>query len=107
MAMHVLSDVMLEGGLKPSGGKNLGGEGIEKRFKRLRILDPYRKPPQVGEARSLRCTREPWLRNSAKQLDVSSQDVFPDVSSGRSKRSQMTVYQKHRSLLNRKVMYRG
>ena len=27
---------------------------------------PYRKPTQVGEASSLRCTGEPWRRNSAK-----------------------------------------
>ncbi len=27
---------------------------------------PYRKPTQVGEARSLRCSSDPWRRNSAK-----------------------------------------
>src|SRR5690606_28687167 len=26
---------------------------------------PYRKPTQVGEARSLRCSSDPWRRNSA------------------------------------------
>ncbi len=29
--------------------------------------EPYRKPTQVGEASSLRCTREPSFRNSAIQ----------------------------------------
>ena len=29
-------------------------------------LRPYRKPTQVGEARSLRCSSDPWRRNSAK-----------------------------------------
>ena len=52
---------------KLSGRVNIRGEGIKKRFKRLRIIDPYYKPTQVGEARSLRCTREPSFRNSAKQ----------------------------------------
>jgi len=37
------------------------------------------KPTQVDRASSLRGTGEPSLRNSAKKLDVSSQDVFPDT----------------------------
>ena len=30
------------------------------------FVRPYRKPTQVGEARSLRCSSDPWRRNSAK-----------------------------------------
>ena len=37
---------------------------------RLDIWNPYRKPPQVDEARSLRGTSESSLRNSAKKLGV-------------------------------------
>src|SRR5262245_10981935 len=36
--------------------KSLGGECCNR---------PYRKPTQVGEARSLRCSSDPWRRNSA------------------------------------------
>ena|GEM_PF-405535 len=41
------------------------------------ILRPYLKPTQVDWASSLRRTGEPSLRNSAKQLDVTSGDVSP------------------------------
>ena len=43
------------------------GRDNQEKLLGLRYKHPYRKPTQVGEARSLRCTREPSLRNSAKQ----------------------------------------
>ncbi len=41
--------------------------GVDTREKLLgeRPMCPYRKPTQVGEASSLRCTSETWSRNSA------------------------------------------
>ena len=42
-------------------------------------MKPYRKPTQVGEASSLRRTSDSSLRNSAKQLGVTSGDTLPDL----------------------------
>jgi hypothetical protein len=41
--------------------------GVDTREKLVgeRLRCPYRKPTQVGEASSLRCTSETWSRNSA------------------------------------------
>jgi len=43
----------------------------------LDLIISVLKPTQVDRASSLRGTGEPSLRNSAKKLDVSSQDVLP------------------------------
>ena len=50
---------------------------LERRVLREKLLKcayaaPYRKPPQVDEARSLRGTGDSSLRNSAKKLGVTS-----------------------------------
>jgi hypothetical protein len=50
------------------------------------LIQPYRKPKQVGWARSLRLSGEGTLRNSAKKLDVTSGDILPDTTSGCNKR---------------------
>jgi hypothetical protein len=47
----------LQGFPKLAAEKSLAGECPVR---------PYRKPTQVGEARSLRCSSDPWRRNSAK-----------------------------------------
>jgi len=82
----------------------------------------YRKPTQVDGLRILRCTREPLFRNSAKKLGVTSGYAspapFPSQIFSKEKFATgkvldtanvyfVTVYQKHRSLQNRKVTYRG
>ena len=64
-----------------SGTPILSGERDKARYQenllRLILFYPYRKPTQVDRASSPRGTGESSLRNSAKQLDVSSQDVSP------------------------------
>ncbi len=79
----------------------------QEKLLKLVLSYPYRKPTQVNRASSLRGTGEPSLRNSAKNLDVSSRDVFPDANRGAAKETLATVYQKHRSLQTRKGKYRG
>ena len=49
---------------------------------KINIIVIVPKPTQVDRASSLRGTGEPSLRNSAKNLDVSSRDVFPVWFSG-------------------------
>ena len=83
----------------PSVGR-LGRKGLknsreaQERYSEKRCEEyerrPYRKPTQVDEERILRPTGE----------GVPSKD-------GRSEKAQATVYQKHRSLLKRKLKYRG
>ena len=47
------------------------------------------------------------VKELGKTASVTSGDALSDFTSDRSERSQATVYQKRRSLPNRKVMYRG
>ena len=68
----------LDGGKDPSKGETGRREedfGRPQGFPKLAAekspaweqpVRPYRKPTQVGEARSLRCSSDPWRRNSAK-----------------------------------------
>ena len=73
---------------------------------KAKIRCPYRKPTQVGEEGILRPTGEGLLRNSAKCVrNFGRRIAHSDM--GRSEEGQATVYQKHRSLLNRKMTYRG
>lgn len=52
---------------------------------KVNIIVIVPKPTQVDRASSPRGTGEPSLRNSAKNLDVSSRDVFPALNcAGRS-----------------------
>ena len=72
---------------------------------------PYRKPTQVGEMSILRCRdnyAQGTRQNSRCNFGINLADAF-DLSYcvGCSERLQATVYQKHRSMLNRKVMYIG
>ena len=75
----------------------------------LIILYPYRKPTQVVEAKSLRCASETTSRNSANWPRNLGRRGAQGVHSpkGFNKEAAATVYQKHSSLLNRKMMYRG
>ena len=73
---------------RTSVGKSAMLCGEKRREEYLRC--PYRKPTQVDEERILRPTGE-----------------GEPEKSGRSEKAQATVYQKHRSLLNRKMTYRG
>ncbi len=62
---------------------------LREKSLRLGKQDPYRKPPQVDEASSLRGTGDSSLRNSAKKLGVTSGEALPAWSSdwaGRSER---------------------
>ena len=67
----------LAGGKDPAIGEtgrralDLSSQGFsklaaKKSLARECCVRPYRKPTQVGEARSLRCSSDPWRRNSAK-----------------------------------------
>ena len=67
-------------------------------------MSPYRKPTQVDEERILRPTGEALLRNSAKCTRNFGRRV---ARNGRRELAQATVYQKHRSMQNRKVRYMG
>ena len=58
----------LETGVRgPRGNPTPERSGVDTREKLggERPVRPYRKPTQVGEASSLRCTSETWSRNSA------------------------------------------
>ena len=65
------------------------------------------KLTQVGGASSLRRSGECWLRNSAKwPRKFAIRGASGVTAGGHSKSAPATVYQKHRSLLTRKWMYR-
>ena len=69
------------------------------------------KLTQVGETRSLRRSGERWLRNSAKwprkfAIRGALGGCIYIAAEGHSKSVATTVYQKHRTLLTRKRMYR-
>jgi hypothetical protein len=66
------------------------------------------KPPQVGEARSLRRAGDLSLRNSANcPRNFGRRGPGGGDFAGRSTAAQATVYHKHRSLRSRKTPYRG
>ncbi len=74
-------------------------------LRRQAILVPVPKPTQVGEARSLRGSREPSLRNSAKwfrnfgiRIALWLVGLRTEGLGGRSESAQATVYQKHRTV---------
>ena len=70
---------------------------------------PYRKPTQVGGCEMYQGVRENHCLGT-RQKSGRNFGIRPGCtreSATRSERLQATVYQKHRSLLNRKVMYRG
>ena len=85
--------------------------GAKKQFLRCDYKGPYRKPTQVGEMKILRRTEERALRNSAKCTRNFGRSVASAPgqtgSGGCREMAQATVYQKHRSLRNCKVTYRG
>ena len=73
---------------------------------------PYRKPTQVDEANSLRCSRQLGRRNSANQprnfgiRGASGREYGQyGASGGRRETAEATVYQKHRAMLTRKWTY--
>ena len=73
---------------------------------------PYRKPTQVDEANSLRCSRQLGRRNSANQPRnfgirgaPRGQDGQSEAAGGRRETAEATVYQKHRAMLTRKWTY--
>ncbi len=71
---------------------------------------PYRKPTQVGGLNMLRRSGELTLRNSAKCTRNFGRSVAlggVKLTGGCRESAQATVYQKHRSLRNCKVTYRG
>jgi hypothetical protein len=59
---HFLKAEMRTGGLSPQTDRN---HTAEKNFVREKFISPYRKPTQVDGMSILRCSSEPWLRNSA------------------------------------------
>ena len=73
---------------------------------------PYRKPTQVDEANSLRCSRQLGRRNSANQPRnfgirgaSARQREQREAYGGRRETAEATVYQKHRAMLTRKWTY--
>ena len=59
---HFLKAEMRTGELSSQTDHN---HTAEKSFVRERFIGPYRKPTQVDGMSILRCSSEPWLRNSA------------------------------------------
>ena len=75
-------------------------------------VGPYRKPTQVDEANSLRCSRQLGRRNSANQPRnfgirgaSDGQREQREAVGGRRETAEATVYQKHRAMLTRKWTY--
>ena len=96
---------------RKSARKSGQGERPESQEKPLKICkrDPYRKPTQVDGHEMCQGVRENH-RLGTRQSSGRNFGIRPGCSREgvtRSERLQPTVYQKHRSLLNRKVMYRG
>ncbi len=52
-------------------------------------------------------TRQIGLVTSGEEVPLIVIGLAPGANGGRSEAAQTTVYQKHRSLLKRKLMYRG
>ena len=83
----------------------------EKPLREFRYC-PYRKPTQVDEANSLRCSRQLGRRNSANQprnfgIRGASDGEYEQYGAvgGRRETAEATVYQKHRAMLTRKWTY--
>ncbi len=96
---------------RKSARKSGQGERTGSQEKPLRLFerDPYRKPTQVDGHEMCQGVRENH-RLGTRQYSGRNFGIRPGCSREgvtRSERLQPTVYQKHRSLQNRKVMYRG
>src|SRR5688500_8289081 len=82
---------------------------VQENLLRVKALVTVLKLTQVGETSSLRRSGERWLRNSAiwpRNFGIRGTFGSFKASEGHSKSVPATVYQKHRSLLTRKWMYR-
>ena len=49
----------------PARAATEANQAVKKNFVWESANNPYRKPTQVDELNILRCSSEPWLRNSA------------------------------------------
>ena len=85
---------------------------IQENLLKVEAIVTVLKLTQVGESRRLRRSGEHWLRNSAKwprKFAIRGAlfgFYFIAARESHSKSASATVYQKHRTLLTRKRMYR-
>ena len=106
---HACPRLRTRGGLRPEAASRWTVPGKTPKGAEA---GPYRKPTQVDEANSLRCSRQLGRRNSANQprnfgIRGASEGQYEQYEAfgGRRETAEATVYQKHRAMLTRKWTY--